>query len=404
MTGELDAWDYAVARANHRLVEVIVEGDSTMAGQVFVGDEHYSPITRVRELLAAAGIPDGGHGVMNGYMDIASVSGEPPDAGAEQEIGWNINNAQNLAGNYTGSTTVPGTYYEARVYGTRVVVRWALYDAPSVFDIEVDGQTTRVTTGVSNTNGSGADYNWQAGGHRLYSGLTYGLHEVRVTLVSGRLSALVEGTRNTGVVLHNFAARGATAVSVPWHQMQDWAGLNRTSTPPVTPSTKDNSPGAHNVALGIYAKGGNDQQSYGGTDTSALYKAKAIDFARAIIAGGGSAIICSPWWESFNQPQLAPAFREASQEAAAETGALWLDLGPDGALAGGAESGSNNNPHLSENDYRAQGEYIVTALLANYTGQIGPGPGGPGEVPGRVIQGWRLGGVERSLIEFRRPA
>lgn len=382
MAGELDAWDYALARAGHRLVQVVVKGDSTMAGQVRNdGLPFFSPVTQQRIRLAAEGIPDGGHGVMNGVLDTTDVSGEPEGAYATDPAN-NITNGQNLVGNYTGSTNIPAAAYEAAVYGTRVVVRWALYDSPSVLDITIDGDTTRVTTATKNNAGGTADGNWQAGGYRLFSGLTYGLHEVTVTLVSGRMSVLVEGTRNAGVVLHNFSARGGKSIDVPWHQVQAWAGLVPTSTSGAA-ATVDTNPGALSSVLGIYADGINDQQGNGDVNTSAAYKAKALYFANTFTSHGKSAIICSPYWESAGHPEFADDFRTASQEAADEAGALWLDLGPDGALADHlAEDlgGANNNPHLTALAYQYQGDYIADALLANYTGQVdAPDPPPAGE-------------------------
>lgn len=374
MTGELDAWDFAAARANHRLVQVVYEADSTGAGQTNEGTV-YSPLTRVRERLAGAEIPDGGHGVMNGTLDVASVSGEPEDAGVLIEPVWNITGGFNLKGNYTGATNIDGEVYQAAVYAQRIRVSFARYSAPTTVDIDIDGSTERMTIPAMGTAGGTGDTNWQAGYRYFKDGFTYGRHVVTVTLVSGWLSCLIEGTRNTGVVLHNFGARGEQAVGVPWHQFQDWAGLTVTNTAPVVPTTLDATPGSHATVLGIYAKGGNDQQGYGGTDTSDAYAAKAYDFARAFTENGKSAVILSPWWESFGQNQLAANFRAASIEAAEQAGALWLDLGTEGALEPLDIVGTNNgNPHLPALYYEAQGDYIADALLANYSGQVGPTP------------------------------
>ena len=107
MTGELDAWHYSLARAATRLVEGVWGGDSTSAGET-LSAPLYAPRTRVRELLAAADIPDGGGGNLNGLLDTPEVSGEPSDAGVTAEPAYNINNGQNLQANYTVGARVWG--------------------------------------------------------------------------------------------------------------------------------------------------------------------------------------------------------------------------------------------------------------------------------------------------------
>lgn len=397
----LAAWNAALPHAADQLVTVVVEGDSTFAGEAASG-VLYSPVTRIRERLAAEGINDGGHGVMNGSLDTSEVSGEPDDAGVLDEPTWNFADGQNLKSNYAGSTNTPGETYTAAVYGQRIIVTFARYFTASTIDVTVDGVTERIVIPARGTTGGSADTNWQAGGRYYKGGLTYGRHVVAVELVSGRLSCLISGTRNAGVVLNNFAARGEKATDVPWHQHQAWAGLVPTNAAPVIPATTDTAAGSLAPVLGIFAKGINDQQGNGVTDTSALYGAKAYDFARAFIHRGASAIICAPWFESANQSQKAAAYRAAAAQAAADSGATYLDLGTGGALAGYTEGsevgGANDNPHLTAFAYELQGDYIADALLANYSG-----PANPGGIPGRTIIGYRLGGQERDLIEFRRP-
>lgn len=367
----LDAW--FTARTNHatQLLSVVVEGDSTFAGQVRdAGSLNFSPMTQLRNRLAAAGLTDGGHGVVNGSLDTANVSGEPSDAGFISATGTGIGDMQNLRGNYTDSTTTAGATYQAAVYGTRVRVSFARYASASTINVNVDGTTVAVTVPVKTNTGGTADGNWQAGTHYVLTGLTYGRHVVTATLVTGRMSVLIAGTRDTGVVLNNYAARGEQAVGVAWHQFQDWAGLSVSAAPPTTPALAQSGPTARIPVLGIYAKGINDQQGNGATDTSTAYQAKATDFARAFIANGGSVIICGPWWESAGQPQFAPNFRAAAIQAATDAGAQYLDLStqPGGALNGvtGDIGGANGNPHLTQLGYTHQGNAIADALLAGF--------------------------------------
>ena len=365
----LDAW--FAARANHasQVLSVIVEGDSTFAGQVRdAASPNYSPITRVRYRFAAAGLIDGGHGVVNGALDTVDVSGDPSDAGFVSNTGAAVGDNQNLRGNYTGSSLTVGAAYQVAVYGTRVRVSFARYSGASTINVDVDGSTVQVTVPAKTNTGGTADGNWQAGTHYVLTGLTYGRHVVTATLVTGRLSVLIAGTRDAGVVLNNYAARGEKAVDVAWHQFQDWAGLSVSAAPPTVPALPQSGPTARLPALGIYAKGINDQQGNGTTDTSAAYQAKATDFARAMISNGASAIICGPWWESAGHPEFAANFRAAAIQAATDSGALYVDLSQQsgGALSGkaGDLGGANANPHLTQLAYSYQGDAIADALLA----------------------------------------
>lgn len=137
--GSLDRAIAAIRSASTQRVEWVAFGDSTFAGQTLTAPE-YSPLTRLRELLTAAGVPDGGHGTVNGALDTPHVSGEPSDAGQVANTGFN--SAGSASFSMHGETLISnagGDQETLTVYGRHLRLYYVAFTLGGRFSYQVDG-------------------------------------------------------------------------------------------------------------------------------------------------------------------------------------------------------------------------------------------------------------------------
>lgn len=170
--------------------------------------------------------------------------------------------------------------------------------------------------------------------------------------------------KQAGIVLHNFTARGsnsnmaadpfnlALALGLDLEPPHTTAAINR---------ALDATPGALHPVLAIFGHGINDQQQGQSPDILHANTVTAIQAARH---ANVDALVLIPGLEAALNSQNAPAYRAALQAAADEQAAARIDIGMGGALPTLTAGSTNNNPHLPEEDYQAQGDYIYTVLGA----------------------------------------
>lgn len=171
-------------------------------------------------------------------------------------------------------------------------------------------------------------------------------------------------TKATGIVLHNFAARGSgSGMAANAYNLALALGLDLEPIAATAAVDRaiDTNPGARNPVLVLFTHGINDQQT---TTPAATMKANTITGIRAARYAGADALVCIPAFESALHSENAPDYRTALKEAAEEELAPWVDLGMGGALPDVTAGSTSNNPHLTTAQYQAQGDFLYQVLGA----------------------------------------
>lgn len=364
----LERWFRARDNSANELVEVVVRGDSTFAGQVVgldLPDDHYSPVTRMRELLNEAGYTDGGHGLNNGVNDTPSISGDAV-SGTSGVVGFGGNDSFQIPSEVGVSSALDDTI-TFHGYGTRIRIFYRTSSVGGPFTYSVDGGSTVAID--ASVKPSGSAYNFDF----ISIDVTDGAHTVAFVNTSGAsMNVMCDFIKPAGIVLHNHSVRGAaTSAGLTSAQaLELLLGLKHSpatgESDPVTDASLrplDERPNVRRPVLYVHALGINNQQSGGGTDTSAALKAHTILYGNAARAAGADFLICIPAFESASQSQLADQYRDALKEAAEELAAPWVDLGMGGALPGMTAGSTDNNPHLTRQNYEDQGTFAWEQVL-----------------------------------------
>lgn len=365
----LDRWFRARNNSANQLVEVVVKGDSTMAGQVQPVDDaahHYSPLTRIRALLNSAGYTDGGHGLNNGANDTPSVSGDAV-SGVSSVTGFGNSDSFQLPSETSLSGTVNDTVTFSG-YGTHVRIFYRTSTAAGTFTYSVDGGSAVTINAGVNPNGYAYNFNFVN-----VAGLANGLHTVTIVNTgSGSCNVICDFVRTSGIVLHNHSVRGAatSAGTTSAQALELELGLQQSptatdSTAATDASTRplDTRTGVRRPVLYISALGINNQQGSGTTDASATLNAHTILYGNAARAAGADFLIVIPAFESASQSQLAPNYRQALKDAATTLAAPWVDIGMGGAIPTLTAGSTSNNPHLTQAQYQTQGDFIWNNVL-----------------------------------------
>jgi hypothetical protein len=163
-------------------------------------------------------------------------------------------------------------------------------------------------------------------------------------------------------VIHNLTARGSASGMLTAYNLAAGLGLDLEPIEAVAAvdRDRDNGSGARHPALAVFSHGINDQQQLVAPET---LKANTITGILAARHADADALVTIPALEAAQHQDLAEDYRAALQEAADETGAARIDIGKDGALPD-LVAGLTTNPHLTEEQYTTQGDFIADVLLA----------------------------------------
>lgn len=172
-------------------------------------------------------------------------------------------------------------------------------------------------------------------------------------------------TRAAGIVLHNFAARGAgSSIEATPYNLAVGLGLDMDPDTSVAGINRalDITSGARHPSLVILTAGINDQQHSSG-DNSATVHDNTVIGIRAARRVGADALVTIPALEAATNSTNSPLYRAALKAAAQEEGAAWVDIGLGGALPTVTAGSTSNNPHLSQAQYQTQGDFIWDQVL-----------------------------------------
>lgn len=179
--GSLDTWKAARDNAAAELVEIAVFGDSTTYGSCFdAPGTHgvYSWTQKLRALLADAGLPDGGRGVVS-INDNADIN---PDGynGIFANTGFAGGSNQGPLLTDTPQSATNGNVITFKGKGTAIRLLYGIQGTSGGFSYAVDGGAAVNVEPVAPVSGFGGDA-------LIVSGLTEGDHTVAVTNLGGKL-------------------------------------------------------------------------------------------------------------------------------------------------------------------------------------------------------------------------
>ena len=349
--------------ATDQRVEIAYIGDSTGWGSG--PDETGGPPLKLRELLLAAGLPDGGAGMMRQrgipgvttattFSDSGKMYTVPP-AGV----------AMSITPGETYTFTGPGTAYR--------FIGWNL----STLTYTVDGGATQ---SFPASNNGKLQYHY-------VSGLAAGSHTIVVTNATGTpangngSSVMVEALNSVGVVVHQDSVSGGKSGNYFAFSEASSAGTNGNNpgqyllgqviggTNSLSTSPPAARPAARNVKAAIWALGLNNMSDVSDADVAGTGPGAVgtlqEDFSLFVNHcrhAGCDPILAVPHFRSDSRGWKAAGKMHAALVSAAEAhGVAWCDY--DHALHA-AGIPQQSNPHLPQSSYDAEAQFLFDNVLS----------------------------------------
>ena len=346
--------------ATDQRVEIAYLGDSTGYGSgpdVGAG----GPPAKLRSLLLAAGLTDGGIGSAYAHLNTHPITSTYTDGG--KVYVWPPNS------HYVSATT--GQTFTVTGSGTSIrFVGWNLRFQSYSID---GGAVTPFTSTVD-----GLDY-------ALVSGLSAGSHTVTVSVTTtpaGGASVMVEFLNATGIVVHNDSVSGGTTTNytayietknsgalgnngLQYALGKVIAGATTDWRAPAAPR-----PPARNTKAAILALGLNDMPA-AATDAEAdaagaTFATKLTEnaglFIRMCRFSGVDPIIVVPHFESDSRGwRFAARGRSALVSVAEAHGAAWCSYDDAMRMTGQAQA---DDPHRPQSVYDAEAQFLFDNVLS----------------------------------------
>ena len=368
----LSAWIGAKAASASQPVEVLYIGDSTGFGE---GGE--PPPYILRELSTAAGLTDGGLGVIASTLQTTPLGlNSPPFVAAESTApaGRDVYDAWDLLGEAQRSDMAGPEVWVWHGAGTQVrVIQTSIGNigqAPWTLTLD-NGTLETLTANVIPDRSRGNYYTRTITGladtdHRVSLGVAP--HPDGTTRADFRFA--LHFRRDTGIVWNRLCVPGIQSHYGAGSQANYLLGLTGADQWGNNPVTIEASDPARppRAKLAIWALGINDQQ--GGDRTTAELRINLQKFIDKATVAGCSIVVCINHFEGAGYAQYAADCRAAVREVTlAYPGVALCVLGGGGALGDPATwvangyIGTMGNPHLPEAGYRAQMNYLWGNLL-----------------------------------------